>query len=252
MRSQAYKIANYGTPDALSAAVGEFKYLEKHIENLGLNDTDGTYLIKVLEPGDQKRGTVQFPHLEVGGERMLDHYYIAPSGAKHLFEHSYKQIFCIDATFLDGPLKGYFFLAVSKDANNQLVLLAFGQYHTENARNWATFCKQVATDYPQCSVINCDKQKGLDSIKDCYGIRHIMFARCVRHYVENVQSAAHKSKFGNITEDMLARIWGMAKAATKQGYLYHKKKLTKLNRHLAEWTHQRRSELASYKFLKAG
>ena len=81
----------------------------------------------------------------------------------------------IDATYLIGPLQGYLFTAVAKDANNSLVLLAFGRFHGEKSETWSKFVVQVRKAFDphalyadRCLrfVFLCDNDKGLETISE--------------------------------------------------------------------------------------
>jgi len=132
---QASRIANLQRGNPNVQAVGELQYLEAHVDNLRANDPDGTYLIEVNE---------NYVDIDGDNSRQLLWWYIALGAAKKgLWPHLHRFLLSVDATFLEGVFKGNLFLAVTKDANNQLALLAFAQYHSESTATWSKFLVQV-------------------------------------------------------------------------------------------------------------
>lgn len=106
------------------------------------------------------------------------------------------------------------FAAVTKDANNQLVLLAFGQMKKENLEMWHEFLRNVKADFPGIKLILCDKQKGLDACHNIYPV--VRFGRCARHLLENTKDPGNN--LGKITQEWELQFWQMVKAPTVEGY----------------------------------
>ena len=229
---QAAKIAKSVHGDPEVNAVAQFHLIEAYIGKLVDADQGGTYIIDVDEN-----------HAE---GRQFHHHYVATSAAKAFWRHCHRGVVAVDATFLTGPLKGTLFLCVTKDANNQLVLLSFGQYQKENASNWAGFMRQVKRDFPGIRVTNCDKQKGLEHCRTAYGLLDIQFCRCAKHLIDN---AVESKETGKVTSELENLCWGMVKAATADVYDYFMKKIAAKNQQLADWMDAAKDEYANHVFL---
>ena len=77
-------------------------------------------------------------------------------------------VIAIDATHLTDMFRGYLFTAVTKDANNQILLLAHGRYHSETAESWSSFVTflRLALDPEKKKkfLFLCDHAKGLETL----------------------------------------------------------------------------------------
>lgn len=145
---QAHNLARHANLDPVAIAAREFQFIEAYLQGLAKLDPQGTYLFKKVTSDD---------------DFEFQHTYVAPSAVKLFWRHCHRGVVAIDATFLTGPFKGNLFAAVTKNAQDELVLLAFGQYPKENKAHWSHFIAQLKRDYPDMVLILCDRQKGLDA-----------------------------------------------------------------------------------------
>jgi hypothetical protein len=231
--TQALEIAKAGRKDPATVAVNEFRFIETYIEKLATTDPRGTY----------KFGQ------EVGDDGPTFQYsYIATSAAKDFWQHSHRYIVAVDATFLTGPLKGFMFAAVTKDAKNELVLLAFGQLKKENLDMWDLFLRNVKADFPGIKLILCDKQKGLEACHKIYPI--VRFARCAKHLLDNAKDP--DNNLGRITQEWELEYWRMVKAPTADAYNEAFVKAEKINAAAAKWVDACKREFAEHIFIGEG
>jgi len=171
---QLHRIIAEKSEHTLLAAASQFDYLEGFIKALELCDPQGTYLVDVDE---------DFPQ----GCRLVQ-WYIAPSAFKSWWICA-RKCQAVDATFLTGPIRGNLMTAVGKDANNQLLPLAFSQVETESTATWHSFLLHLRADFPGMKVVFCDAQKGLQACKTAFGLTDIVFCRCACHLIENCCAA---------------------------------------------------------------
>jgi hypothetical protein len=231
--TQALEIAKAGRKDPATVAVNEYRFIETYIEKLAHTDARGTY----------KFGQ------EMGEEGLTFQYsFIATSAAKDFWQHSHRYVVAVDATFLTGPLKGFLFAAVTKDANNQLVLLAFGQLKKENLEMWDLFLRNVKADFPGIKVILCDKQKGLEACQKIYPI--VRFARCAKHLLDNAKDP--DNNLGRITQEWEFEYWRMVKAPTADAYNEAFVKAEKINPAASRWVNACKREFAEHIFIGEG
>jgi hypothetical protein len=199
---------------------------------LAKNDPEGSYFCVV----DETHAT----------GRQFNNHYIATSTAKKTWLHT-RKVFAIDATFLTGPLRGYLYLAVTKDANNQLVLLAQGQGHYESGTTWRTFVRRLYSDFPGIKVVMSDHQKGLQSIQEIDDINDNVgaWSRCSKHLIGNAEDNC-----GSVPDEVRMLMWGMAKAGTKNHYrACYRAIKAKGYDDIANWMDERREQYATAFFL---
>lgn len=230
-RTQAHALARESALDPVAQAAKEFRFIEAYLRVLASRDPEGTYLFKKANSED-------------GFE--FQHTFVAPSATKAFWRHCHRGVIAVDATFLIGPFKGALFAAVTKNAQDELVLLAFGQYPKENFEHWSHFLGQVKKEFPGISLILCDKQKGLDACHSLYPL--VRFGRCAKHLLDN----AHENFPKKISSEWERAFWGMAKAPTEAAYMDFYKKLVELSPRPAEYVHSAKDQFAEHVFQKEG
>ncbi len=231
--TQALALAKVGREDPSAIAVLEFCFIEAYIAKLAESDMGGTYKFASEESDD---GTAFY------------YTYVATSAAKNFWRHGHRHLIAVDATFLVGPLKGFFFAAVTKDANNELVVLAFGQMKKENKDIWDLFLRFVKEDFQGIKLILCDKQKGLEACQRIIPL--VRFGRCSHHMLDNV--ADKDNKLGDISPEFKVQYWRMIKAPTEVAYNEARAKAETINAAATAWVHERRHEVAEFVFLAEG
>jgi hypothetical protein len=230
-RTQAASMAKANRSDPIATALNEYQFVGSFIAKLHNGDETGTYLFQSVDSPDGA---------------TFSYTYVAPTASKKFWEGNERHVIAVDTTYLTGPLGGCFFAAVTKDAANELVLLASGHMQKENRENWFVFLQALKKDFPNIRVIICDKQKGLEACKNDYPA--VRFARCAKHLLENVK----QNDLGPVTDDFAKAFWGMAKAPTEASYKDAFQRAKAANRKAAEWVHERKDEFAEYVFLGEG
>ena len=119
------------------------------------------------------------------------------------FKHC-RPVLSVDGTFLTGKFKGVLLVAVSCDANNQLVPLAFALVEREDNSNWKWFMHLVRTRIigpgRVVCVISYRHQGILNAVKDeIPGHPLVRHRWCMRYFAANYYS---KSRNKALTEDL--------------------------------------------------
>ena len=109
------------------------------------------------------------------------------------FKHC-RPFLCVDGTFLTGKFKGTLLVAISCDADNRLVPLAFALVTGEDTNNWSWFMhllrtKVVGRDRVVCLIY--DRHQGiLNAVKDeIPGHPLVKHRWCMRHFAANFYRA---------------------------------------------------------------
>jgi hypothetical protein len=100
-------------------------------------------------------------------------------------------VFSIDGTFLIGKYRGTLLIAISCDANNKLVPLAFALVEKENNDSWGWFLRLVRIHVVgpgrEVGVIS-DRHQGILNVvrEEIEGYAPLHHRWCTRHLVENL------------------------------------------------------------------
>ncbi|WRX23009.1 Transposase [Theobroma cacao] len=87
----------------------------------------------------------------------------------------HKPVVAIDATHLKGKFKGILFVAVCKDANEQIYPLAFGIGHVEDEESWSWFLNQLrrTISCPENAMFISDQHLGIkNAVEKVYKDAH--------------------------------------------------------------------------------
>jgi len=106
------------------------------------------------------------------------------------FRH-YRPVFSIDVTFLIGKYQGTLLIAISCDANNKLVPLAFPLVEKENNDSWGWFLRLVRIHVVgpgrEVGVISNRHQGILNAMREqIEGYAHLHHHWCTQHLAENL------------------------------------------------------------------
>ena len=96
-------------------------------------------------------------------KKQVKRMYIPFSYVKQFWENGgCLPIYAVDGTFtMSGKFKHTILFAVSYDANNELVMLAYAICNIENEANWNWFLTKTNSDLPGSKYILGDFDKGL-------------------------------------------------------------------------------------------
>ena len=151
-RSQAYRFVHQRSADTIHAQIGQYMLLTDLFKELKEQDAEGTFLL-------ENKTCSWNPDLE-----QFHRSYIALSFMKHFWKKAIIKMIVIDGTHtkLD-DFKHIILVAVTYDANNEIVILAFAVVDVENKDNWVWFHDHLTEDFPNFNVIMCDADKGISS-----------------------------------------------------------------------------------------
>ena len=139
-------------------------------------------------------------------------------------------------------------IAVTYDANNEIVILAFAVVDVENKDNWIWFHDRLTTDFPGFNVIMCDADKGITSHDFQLSQEEVeaLTSRCARHLAENCRESC-KYTMNSSHKNM---ILSLAKCRTEEVYLECLDRIRSVHHEWADWLDERKHEFAAYLFLK--
>lgn len=248
---QAKTIAKLFWDGDLVAAIGDFRLLEVYIKRQKESDPHGSYLVIVTTARD--------------GTRQIGSVFHMTSAAKQFLANDHRHVAAADATYLTGVLHGTLFTIVTKDANEELVLLAWGRYQSETKEAWYHFIHSFRQI--QCPggkeqlVILCDAAKGLETLKPSVrynlvtkavshvsyvvGLQNVEFSRCSEHLQKNCKTFA--SQNGESVDK--GPFWGMVKSTTGEDYERARVKLAETAPLAAKWMDDRKEEYATHHFI---
>ena len=163
-------------------------------------------------------------------------------------------LYAVDGTFtMSGKFKHTILFAVSYDANNKLVMLAYAICDKENEDNWLWFLRKLINNFPGSKCILGDFVKGLQShsIAELLANNNIKFSRCVRHMCLNCKTAHAVPQGKNRTFEEIC--FNLAKALTRERY---ESCLSELHEKIGEdhrdWWSSKYNQFASYHFIENG
>ena len=128
---------------------------------------------------------------EEDGDYRFKRIFICPSPSRQSFQFC-REIVALDGTFIKSCFIQTLLLAVSIDANNEIVLLAWAVVESENDSSWTYFLHHLKAAIPTIDTVNCtiisDRDKGLSTATDRM-IPNAHKAHCCKHLADNVQTA---------------------------------------------------------------
>ena len=242
-KSHAYKIVQTKSQNSVSVHLGQYLLLKSYFEFLCAKDESGTFVLET-----------QFctwnPLLH-----QFKRCYVCFSYVKEFWSRKgCTPLFAVDGTFTTtGIIKHTLLFAVSYDGNNELVHLAYCVCDIENTENWQLFLSKLIVDFPACTCVLGDFDKGLQSSEVQSLLRHhgILFSRCVRHMQGNCKLSHPIGRGNNRVYESLTM--QLAKARTEEYFLFPLEELgTKIGNEQMEWWFDRRHQYATHCFLEKG
>ena len=177
-----------GAPYGPESEVNSFGYLESLVAELRRVDPGGQY--KVVSTPDGK------------GIRRFESVYIC-HGSDMEFYRRCRKVTAMDATFVDTICGGVILLATVKDANEQIRVLNYMYCAVENGTSWTEFVRNFKRDFPGCTLVLSDREKGLHTALAFF----LLLARkCARHLKKNADRAK--------LHDVAGIIMSLAKSTT--------------------------------------
>ena len=195
----ANRVKNTLCEDTIKSQQESFSQLPAYRDYL-VNNFPGTYCQLLYE----EHGNHQFKRI-----------FVCPSPSRQSFQFC-RQLVALDGTFIKSSFIQTLLLAVSIDANNEIVLLAWAVVESENDSSWTYFLYHLKTAIPNINTVNCtvisDRDKGLSTATD-QTIPNAHRAHCCKHLADNVQTAygmAAKKIFWEIARaDTVEKMEGM-------------------------------------------
>ena len=235
-RTQAYRLVHERSNDTIHAQIGQYMLLPNLFQQLNTLDPEGTHTLESIEcPWNEEL-------------RQFKRCYIGLSFMKHFWSKADIKMIVIDGTHTKlEDFKHIMLIAVTFDANNEVVILSFSVVEVENKDNWVWFHSKLQDDFPGFEVIMSDADKGItsDDFRLSQEEADALTSRCARHLAENCREAC-KFKMNSV-EKLL--IISLAKARTEEAYLHTLSKIRAIHREWADWLDQRKYEFAAYTFL---
>tara|TARA_R110002050_G_scaffold241332_1_gene377645 strand:- start:1062 stop:2426 length:1365 start_codon:yes stop_codon:yes gene_type:complete len=209
---QAHEIVSTIRGISSVQVVGQFRLLESYFALLQENDVEGTYSIATKAMWNRP------------GEKEFISYYCAPSCTKQFWKESRRCVY-IDGTHIYNEVGGVLLFLVTKDANNSLIVLAFGYCRKEDRDNYDMFFERARVDFPGKIVAIGDGDKGMEfSLLAIW--KDVELSRCLRHRMENYQSKhpGHRIR----REEVRPKIYGAVRSTNPSTWKFLLSELLKL------------------------
>ena len=172
---------------------------------------------------------------------------------KEFWRQSCIRFVTIDGTFTKlNDFKHTIMLAVTYDANNNLVVLAMGICDVENEPNWVWFQEHLQRDFEGFTLIMSDADKGITSEGFSQSLSQYdedaVTSRCVRHLSENLREAFPYQ----LNETHKLMILSLAKSRTEEVYQERLGKIAAIHHEWGEWLDARKEQFVTKFFLDKG
>jgi zinc finger SWIM domain-containing protein 3 len=236
-KSHANKIVSSKRNDSVEVHIGQYWLLESYFQLLREADPQGTFKLKKQS-------------VDWDSRPAFLRCYAAHSFQKHIWREGCMKIITVDGTFTK---HGYFeqtiLIAVAKDGNNQLVLLAYAVCNTENEDNWVWFMDFLKGDFPGIEILCADYDKGIqsDRFQSILSSLNALFRRCVKHMAANASKAVLKR--AKLTENEAQLVMKVCRARTRAIYQTRLGWLQLVSTDVATWFDTQKDQFASYRFL---
>ena len=218
-----WRVTESSVEQQLLQQIYEFALLPHYLKQAKKDDPEGTYFF-ASEVTDYAEETFKW-------------CYCAPSSSKKYWKHDHL-MFSMDGGFLSWHWRENLLIAVAKDADDKLQILAYGEF--------LQLLKQDFDDIHKCLVMS-DQDKGADAACTEHDLTQ---ANCTRHMTPNMVKAT-KFSITTIAEQLLGMI---AKSCCTADYEVHMKDLKKLPKGAKahKWLDERKSQFASHHFAGEG
>ena len=124
--------------------------------------------------------------IQLDKKLTFERIYIMWLASKKFLEYS-RPIIYVDEIFLSGPNKKTLLLAVIKDSNDQLIILAYAVVESENKDSYSWFFTKLKRDFEinnKKTIFYFDRDKGIISATNNI-LPEIMTVYCVRNIAKN-------------------------------------------------------------------
>jgi len=140
-------------------------------------------------------------------------------------------------------------LAVTRDGNNEIVLLAYAVCGFEGERNWCWFLDRLIKDFPGMQIFVADFDKGIETSQFQTKLRNngCMFRRCFKHMCADCANSTRGTSKLKGKEEWLAE--KMAKSRNENKYQRYLQDMQKLDKNVADWFNNNCQQFSSYSFL---
>ena len=197
-RTQAYRSIHERSQDNIHAQIGQYMLLPDLFRMLQEQDPLGTHVLESTECSWDS------------DKQQFQRCYIALSFMKHFWQKSCIRMIVIDGTHTKLPdFRHIILVAVTYDANNEIVILSFAVVDVENKDNWVWFQNKLQEDYPGFDCLMCDADKGITSHDFQLSQEEVeaLTSRCARHLAENCResckytmNSSHKNMITAVTK----------------------------------------------------
>lgn len=166
-------------------------------------------------------------HLELAADGTnFSRFFVAPAASVSAWNYCH-HIFGVDGTFLTGKFRLTLLLAVTIDANNLVLILAWAIVEGENLSSWNHFLyhlrKAILGVNHGDTIKISDREKGLKKGAAALNVNEdVLHVYCCRHLKENMI----KGRGGNALN---AAFWKIARAKTPAKYGYYMDKLREVS-----------------------
>ena len=241
--SHARTIVTSKSQNNVCVHLGQYLLLQSYFDFLRQKDEQGTFVLE-SQMCTWNQSLNQFKRC-----------YVCFSYVKEFWSRNgCTPLFAVDGTFTTtGIIKHTLLYAVSYDGNNELVHLAYGVCDVENTENWRWFLGKLIEDFPSCTCILGDFDKGLQSVEvqTLLSSHGIVFSRCVRHMQGNCKLSHPIGRGNNTLYEALTM--KLAKARTQEYFNIALEELgTKIGADQKEWWLSRKHQYATHTFLDKG
>ena len=238
-KGQAYKAVHKASNDTLEAQLGQYMLLPSLFTWLEANDPRGTHEIDDINSSWHDE-VVQFGRC-----------YVCLSASKDFFSEAKIQFISMDGTFTKlGDFRQIMLVAVTFDANNQIIPLSIAIVGGENEDNWVWFQQHLQNDFPSFNLLMCDADKGVTSHGFAQSLsQHTQDActsRCARHLAANMGEAfPHK-----VNEEHKLMVQALGHSRTREVYEERLDRLRHVHIEWGEWLDERKEQFVAYAFLE--
>lgn len=233
-KTQAYKVLQKINQDPIETHLGQYFLLTSMIKAWKRSDPKGSYELETSP-------TTWNDDLDA-----FERIYAVPAFAKHAWKHCKMRFLILNASFRTGGHFGHtVLLAVTYDANDEVILLATALCEAESQSNWSWFVQNLIRDFPGIQLVLSSSKHVMEneeletvlnliSAKRCWCIRRLM-GECPEKLTKEDQTSVMK----------------LAKACTVQLYNAYLQAFQKSNTSVATWFDNRKHLFASHFFLEA-
>jgi hypothetical protein len=112
--------------------------------------------------------------LQRDAHKRFERFFVCPSASSSNYKH-YRRLIAVDGTFLKGRFILILLFAVTIDANNEILILAWAVVESENKDFWGWFFQHLRREIPDITrepiILLSDRDKGLVEAQAILGPR---------------------------------------------------------------------------------